>query len=129
MGKAQSSVEARTVRHEHASARDERSQRSRLLLSRPLVGGVLHAAASAYTSALGTALFPLASRGTRRFARGRPTGSHGAAKRLPGYSCRRNTSMSRGTGRTMRQGPGGKRLGDPEKRAKAVGVVMLGLQR
>jgi hypothetical protein len=129
MGKAQSSVEVGTVRHENASAHDESSQRSPLLLSCSLVGGVLHAAASAYTNARGTALSPLAFRGTRRSVRGRPSGSRGAAKRLLGRSCPRNTSRSRGAGRTMRQGRGGKRLGGPKKRAEAVGVVLLDSRR
>jgi hypothetical protein len=125
-----SSVEVRTVRHENGSARDERFQPSPLPLSRPLVGGgVLRAATSAYTIARGTALSPLAFRDTRRSVRGRPSGSRGAAKRLPGRSCRRNTSKSRGAGMTMRQGRAGRRLGDPEERVEGGGVALLDSQR
>lgn len=127
MGKARSSVEVGSVRHENVSAHGESSQRrSPRLLSRSLVGEVVpHAAASAYTNARGTALSPLAFRGTRRSVRGRPSGSRGAAKRLPGRSCLQNTSKSRGAGRKMRQGRVGKRLGGPKKRAEAVGVATL----
>ena len=57
----------KAVRHENAGARDGRSQWSHLHLSRPFVGGAPHAGASAYTNARGTALFPLASRGTQSF--------------------------------------------------------------
>ena len=125
MGKARSNVEVGSVRHENVSAHAESSQQRSPRLLSPVGEVVPHAAASAYTNARGTALSPLAFRGTRRSVRGRPSGSRGAAKRLPGRSCRQNTSKSRGAGRTMRQGRGGKRLGGPKKRAEAVGVATL----
>lgn len=127
-----SSVEMWRVHHENVTARGACHQ-LRLLpwCPSPLFAAVVvvvvqqqQTATSACTTVRETVSDPPAFRDTRRFARGRPSGSHDAAGRLRARRCRRSTSTSRGRGRRTDRGRAGRRWDDPGPKAATSGAAM-----
>lgn len=86
-------------------------------------------AATVCTSGQETVLTPRAFRDIRRFARGRPSGSHGVAARRPGRSCRQSTSTTRDRERMSGRGWADRRSGGLKEKEAISGDALPRSQR
>lgn len=111
--------------HENLNAHEEFRRFHLLSCSLPIVQIV----ATFCTNGQEIVLAPRAFRDIRRFARDRPSGSHGVAVRHPERSCCQSTSTTRDRERMLDRGWADRRLDGLKEKEAISGDVLPRLQR